>query len=72
MAASDGPLGILLLAFFAGFVMQVVGFRILAPRGADQHHYTPAAYKPVGSRASASPRGHHAPTHRGRQRCLTP
>jgi hypothetical protein len=41
---SDWIGGIVLLGFFTVVVMQVVGFRILAPRGADKHHYTPAEY----------------------------
>lgn len=35
----DWIFGILLLGFFMGFVMQIVGFRVLAPRGANRWNY---------------------------------
>lgn len=37
----DWIAGIGLLGFFIGFVFLLVGFRILAPRGAEKHPYTP-------------------------------
>ncbi|MDI2035158.1 HXXEE domain-containing protein [Paenarthrobacter nitroguajacolicus] len=40
----DWGIGILLLGFFMGFVMQLVGFHILAPRGTEKHYYAAAEY----------------------------
>ena len=40
----DWLAGVGLLAFFAGFVMNVVGLGIVAPRGAEKYRFTPAEY----------------------------
>ena len=40
----DWMLGVLLLGFFTIVIMMLVGFRVLAPLGADRHHYTVAEY----------------------------
>ena len=40
----DWVLGLLLLGFFTGVIMQLIGFRILAPLGAEKHHYDPDEY----------------------------
>lgn len=40
----DWIFGLLILGFFMGFVMQVVGFRLIAPRAANTHPYTPDEY----------------------------
>ena len=41
----DWIIGIALLGFFMGFVMQIVGFRFFAPRGAKKWHYTRSEYE---------------------------
>jgi hypothetical protein len=40
----DWIFGLLILGFFMGFIMQIVGFRVLAPRGVKKWHYTLAEY----------------------------